>query len=442
MIRFFVNLVLLGLAVAGAVWLADQPGGVVVDWQDWRLETSVPVLLGGVLAFGVLLALVLGVMRFLGRAPSILARARRERRRAKGYQALTRGLVAVASGDAAEARSLAKRAEMLLGDPPLTRLLLVQAAQLDRDLPEVERQLEAMLETSETAPLALRGLIRQASERGDLQAALGHARRAYELRPGAEWAIEALFGLLVKTANWSEAHALLDKAAKRGLVERETARHRRAAVLVELARASATADHARSLFEKAHELAPDLAPAAIGAARKLGEAGKTGKAERILERAWAAQPHPGLAKSYLALKPDQDSVHQVLRLEKLVAARPDHPESRLVLAEASLAARLWGPARVHLAPLLEDAPGLRACRLMAAIAEGEDQAERARQWLDRALVAPPDPVWLCRACGTTSLDWQALCSRCDGFDSLVYDVPFRALSPLAPQAAPEALPAP
>jgi HemY protein len=441
MVRFLLYLTLLGLAVAGAVWLADRPGGVVVDWQDWRIETSVPVLLAAVLAFALLLALALGVLRFLGRAPSILARARRERRQRKGYQALTQGLVAVASGDSAQARGLAKRAQALLENPPLTRLLMVQAAQLDRDEPEVERQLEAMLETPETAPLALRGLIRQAGERGDLAAALGHARRAYELRPGADWAVEALFDLLVKTANWAEAHALLEKAAKRGVVERETARHRRAALLVELARASASADHARALFEKAHELARDLTPAALGAARKFGEMEKIGKAERVLERAWAAQPHPDLAAAYRALKPAEDPVRQVLRLEKLVAARPDHPQSRLVLAEASLMARLWGPARGHLAPLVEDSPTLQACRLMAAITEGEGQAAQARLWLDRALAAPPDPAWLCRSCGAAGAEWRAVCPRCGGFDSFVFDTPYRALTPLAAPSAPQALPA-
>ncbi|MCC7165992.1 MAG: tetratricopeptide repeat protein, partial [Rhodospirillales bacterium] len=240
MIRFFVFLVVLGLVVAGAVWLADRPGGVVVDWQDWRIETSVPVLLGAVLVFALVVSLVIGVVRFLGRAPAILARVRRERRQRKGYQALAQGLVAVASGDAAEARTLAKRAESLLADPPLTRLLLVQAAQLDRDPEEVGRQLEAMLEVPETAPLGLRGLIRQATERGDLEAALGHARRAYELRPGADWTVTALFDLLAKTGQWAEAHAILEKAAKRGLIERDQAKHRRAAVLVELARQSAT----------------------------------------------------------------------------------------------------------------------------------------------------------------------------------------------------------
>jgi hypothetical protein len=42
-------------------------------------------------------------------------------------------MVAVAAGDAAEAGRQAKRADALLGDPPLTMLLSAQAAQLNGD---------------------------------------------------------------------------------------------------------------------------------------------------------------------------------------------------------------------------------------------------------------------------------------------------------------------
>src|SRR5690606_26575928 len=67
------------------------------------------------------------------------------RRRRKGFLALSRGMVAVAAGDAAEARRHAGRARKLLDETPLTLLLAAQAAQLDGEEGAATRYFEAML---------------------------------------------------------------------------------------------------------------------------------------------------------------------------------------------------------------------------------------------------------------------------------------------------------
>ena len=43
MIRLILFLVVIALAAAGAAWLADQPGGIVLSWRGWRAETSLAV---------------------------------------------------------------------------------------------------------------------------------------------------------------------------------------------------------------------------------------------------------------------------------------------------------------------------------------------------------------------------------------------------------------
>src|SRR3546814_5053381 len=34
----------IAVVVAIAVWLAERPGAVTIDWQDWRIDTTVGVL--------------------------------------------------------------------------------------------------------------------------------------------------------------------------------------------------------------------------------------------------------------------------------------------------------------------------------------------------------------------------------------------------------------
>jgi len=57
MYRIILFLMLIALAAAGAAWVADQPGDVMLSWSGWRVETSPPVF-----------ALALGVGRRCGDA--------------------------------------------------------------------------------------------------------------------------------------------------------------------------------------------------------------------------------------------------------------------------------------------------------------------------------------------------------------------------------------
>jgi len=43
MIRIILFLVLIALAAAGAAWMADQTGDIVLSSGGWRIETTLPV---------------------------------------------------------------------------------------------------------------------------------------------------------------------------------------------------------------------------------------------------------------------------------------------------------------------------------------------------------------------------------------------------------------
>jgi len=70
----------------------------------------------------------------------------------------------------------------------------------------------------------------------------------------------------------------------------------------------------------------------------------------------------------------------------------------------------------------------------------------SREWLDRALAAPPDRAYVCRHCGAAHALWQALCPECGAFDTLEWTSPPAAEraagAPLALAEAPLMLPAP
>ena len=178
MIRALPALIVIVVLIAVAIFIADRPGTVELDWQGWRVDTNVAVLALGVVLLGMIAAGVFHLLRRLVTAPAAYLRWRRERRREAGFRALTQGMVAVAAGDPEEAIKHARRADVLLAEPPLTLLLSAQAAQLNGDHTAAQNISPRCWSGAETEFLGLRGLLMQALHAGDEAAALKLVERA------------------------------------------------------------------------------------------------------------------------------------------------------------------------------------------------------------------------------------------------------------------------
>ena len=448
MVRAFLFLVVLGFLSWAAYVLEEPPGSVTMHWRGYRVDTSFGVLVGAVAAIAVVAALLYQLWLFLRGLPARIGRLRRDRRRRGGYLALTRGMVAVAAGDAEEARRQGKRAEGLLNDPPLTMLLSAQAAQLAGDEGAAEKFFKAMLDRPETEFLGLRGLLTQGVKRRRWNEALTLARRAYRLKPDSAWVAGNLFDLQVRAGQWTDAELTFAESIRDGRVPAGLATRRRAVLLYQRALEAAArgeANDSAKLIHRANGLDPGFVPAAVRLARLLAAEGKGRKAATVIENAWVRQPHPHLFEAYREARPAADGLEAVRAIKRLVRSSPDHRESLVALARAALEARLWGEAGRHLAAVTGDHPPVRVCRLMAELAEGEHgDAERAREWLVRASLAEPDPAWVCDHCGNVTETWAALCGNCGSFDSFAWKTPPRVAGPavLGPEdLKPSALPA-
>lgn len=444
MMRALPAILVIALLIAGAVFVADRPGSVALVWDGWRIDTSVAVLLFGVTLVAIVAAALFHLLRKIIGGPRAFMRARRERRRRRGYRALTQGMVAIAAGDAAEAKRFAKQADALLAEPPLTLLLSAQAAQLNGDEKAAQKYFTAMLEKPETEFLGLRGLIMQALKGNNEEEALRLTRRAKELRPKTPWVLASLFELQARSGKWGEAEATLALASRRNAFPATESRRHRAVMLHEqsrVAQADSRDRDAMRLAAKANAMEPGFTQAAARYAEFLGAGGHQRHARKVLEAAWQITPHPDLAVAYEALFADERPLQRLKRFEALVARNKDHPESQIAVAEAALKARLWGEARRHLAAAggKEDnpAPSPRICRLMAELEESEhNDLPAARMWLARAATTPAqDPAYLCSACGGETGQWSSLCPHCRSFDTIEWRLPGRTALPRLEAAA-------
>ena len=396
MIKLLWRFLLLVLLAAGFAWIADRPGTLTIRWLGREIEMS--FVAGVVLAVAAVVAIwfVWSLFRRLWQSPQAVGRYWSFRKNRKGYESLSRGIIAAGAGDAAAAAKHAAIAGNSLSDEPLVNVLAAQAAQLKGDRASVKRIFEAMTKSPDTEALGLRGLFAEARQSGDAAAARRYAERALSLNPRLSWASTAVLQLQSAAKDWNAAAQTLGQQIKSGLIAAPEGNKKQAALLAAqaLALEDSNKPQALELALKAHKLDPALVPAALVAARVLISQASTRKASKILKETWAISPHPDLADVQAHLIPGDGPDARYDRVRDLLKENAGGLEGAVAVARAAAKAKRWDVARDALKPYAEDRPQARVCALMADIEEAQGDKGRAREWLSRALTAPRDPIWV------------------------------------------------
>lgn len=433
MLRMILWFAVLAAVAAGLAWLADRPGAIVVDWLGYRIETSLALALLVLIAGLAVLWLVWSLLRRLLHVPGAVADYVHYRRRRRGHEALSRGIVAVAARDRDAALRHSDLAVRLLPRDPLARLLEAQTAQLRGDHKRVERVFADMLADPETEIVALRGLYIRAQQAGNDGRASDFAERAYRRHPGLDWASEAVLKTQAARRDWPAVLGVLESQRRGKLLDEEAFRRKRAVVLTAqaLEAEAADADAAADLAGKALKLDPGLVPAAVLAARMHFARGALKRGLKTIEKAWRINPHPELAQAYGHARPGESARDRLARIRRLLAVAPGGEAGAAALARAAIEARDWTTAREALADHVSSRPRAQICVLMAEIEEGEfGDKGRAREWLGRAVAAPRDPAWV--ADGFVSEQWRPVSPVTGELGAFVWRVPLESLGYGAP----------
>lgn len=424
-ILFFVLFVI--VAALTLAWLADRPGTLTLEWLGYRVETSafVAVLAMAALVSGFIL--LFSLLRYVWTRPAAVASYVRQRRRTQGFEALSRGLVAIGVGNRAQAQRYAGIAQRNLPREPLTALLRAQTAQLKGDPASARRAFEAMLDKPETELLGVRGLFLEASRSKDERAARALAEQAVKRDPKLAWGVNALLDIQARAGDWDDALNTLAIARQNGHVDADTSNRRRAVLLTAEASETETfnPDKAMALANEALRLAPGLVPAAEISGRLLASKGDVRAASRRIARTWKLSPHPDLAVAYAYAKPGLSPKDRLKRVEYLAGLTPGDREGAIAVAQAATEAQDWARARDALAPYLEDVPSARVCTLMARIEGGSGDKGREREWLARAVRAPRDRAWI--ADGYVADRWLPISPVTGTVDAFEWKAPVDAI---------------
>lgn len=426
MIGLIVFLVVVFLLAAGFSWLADQPGSLLIlKFGGFEFAEENLAIIAAI-AFAAFLAIVLFwiLVAMVWKTPANIGSFFRNRRREKGWRAVSDGMIAVGSGDLRAARRAAKQSAKFLPEEPVSGLLAAQAAQMDGRRDAARAVFSSMLERPETKVLGLRGLFMEAEAAGERDAARHFVEEAAHARPGLEWSGKALLAMQAGEGDWEGALVTLHQNADAKLYARSEAKRLRAVLLTAHAAEleSGAPQRAKEKALEAHRLAPELVPAAVISCRILARLGELRKAAKIVETCWKLAPHPDLMEVYTHVRSGDSGIDRLKRAEHLNSLRPNHPEGTMGVARARVDVQDWDGARAILAQLLKSAPTERVCLMMSEIEEGQHgDRGRVREWLSRAVRAPRDAAWT--ADGYIADEWAPLSPISGALDAFEWRVP-------------------
>lgn len=433
----------------GATQLLEVEGGASINIAGTELTLTVLQLVFALIAFVVIVwlglklaSLLIATFKFLNGDETAISRYFDRNRERKGYEALSEGMMALASGEGHLAMTKAARAERYLESPKLTNLLTAQAAEMAGDTRKAETTYRKLLEDDSTRFVGVRGILKQKLESGETETALKLAEKAFALKPRHSETQDVLMRLQAEKEDWQGARQTLNAKLKSGALPRDV--HKRRDAVLALSEAKDMAidgdeKKAREIAVDANRMSPDLVPAAVMAARGYVADGNARYANRVVTKAWTAQPHPDLAAVFAEIVPNESPVDRIKRFKALTKIKPDHPETMMLLAELNIAAEDFPEAKRALGNLVNDAPSARVLTLMAAIERGEGaEDDVVRGWLTKALTASRGPQWLCSNCGHMHPAWVPVCESCSSFDTLGWETPKK--SDVAMPAGTELLP--
>lgn len=426
----------------GAGVLLDTGGGIRVSVAGWELTfgplQAVILSLFLVVTLWILFKIVgflVAILRFLTGDETAISRYFDRNRERKGYQALTEGFLALASGEGRVAMARAQRAERYLAKPELTNLLMAQSAEAAGDSKRAADAYKRLLIEDKTRFVGIRGLMRQKLAEGDTDTALKLAEKAFAMKPRHTETQDILLKLQAEHADWKGARLTLGAKLKAGELPRDVYRRRDAVLALQEAKTiidDTASIESREAAIEANRLSPDLIPAAAMAARGLVAKGDRKAATRVLKKAWSVHPHPDLAAAFAEIEPEELPAARLKRFRTLTDVQSHHEQTRLLLTELYIADEDFPAARRSLGDIVATHPTQRSLAIMAAIARGEGEDDSVvRGWLTRALTAPRGPQWCCDKCHAIHAQWHPICDNCGGFDTLSWREPPETTGPSA-----------
>ena len=376
-----VVIVALVISAFAAHFLLQDPGYVVINFRNYLIEMSVPVLLG---LFLITIFIGWFVIKLI-RAPRRLGQAAGRYRSGRAGLKLTKGMIQIAEGNFARGEKMLARAA---GDSDAPLLNYLQAARAAHLLGQDERRDGWLKQAYEQMPEASNAVLLTQAEfqldQGQYEPALATLRRIEEKTPNHTHALALLGRIYYLLEDWRQLATLLPRLKKHGRVDPETLEKWSLRVHAEELQKAADGETVVATWNAIPKALKKDAGLLETYYTSLVRVGMHAKAEKelgaLLKRRWIG-PLVGIFGTIEG----QDPLKQLKRAEGWLSAHPDDPDLLLTAARLCLRNELWGKARSYLETVIALRPTPDAYqeygRLLSRLGEDDAAADAYRAGL-------------------------------------------------------------
>lgn len=360
-----------------APFLADDPGHVQLEIGRWRIEMSVLVLVGAVLATWIALSFLVGLFRL----PSRVIRKARERR---SRRQLEKGFLALTEGDWPRAEQALQKS-LSYRDSTAGYLAAARAAQGRGDQSGRDRWLEHA-DSRFGRRHFVTGLARARllAAEGRNEEATAVLEQLHLRKPRHTGVLRLLLENYQELDRWRDLRLLTPALRRAGVVDRERAIELAALAARRELNASPDIDRLEASWKELPRKLRQRRELVAAYAGRAGDLGRLARASGLLERHLSAEPDDELLALYAA-SDDGERTHRIKQCEKWLAAHPDHIGLQQTLGLLYLEDRQYDRARDCLERVVRERPNSQAYAALGRVLDRAGKLEAAAQCYRNAL---------------------------------------------------------
>ncbi len=351
MIRFLFFLSQIAIIIGISVYISESPNSVIIEWDKWRIDTSVGMLLILLCILAVFCYWLLKLYYFIIGAPEKIMAWRRERKLIAAQKLNFQAISAIYAGNANEAIACSQNANNLI-DNELSRLLIAQAYELDNNFAMALQTYQELMAYPNSAFVAAQGQIKIRLTMGaDNESLKELLEFADSIKPNALSILNIRLEIAVKEQNFNLALKILERKKDCKFLNETEFKEKASDLLLAQAnneegeKAFTTAMRALK-YQKGH-LRASIYLAQNYIAKKSYK-----EAQEILKKAFEIKPDRVLAELWLQASPKKlTALKSISYLEELTELHPNSPICHSIMLEKAINAGLPGFAKRHAAEL-------------------------------------------------------------------------------------------
>ncbi len=374
-----IMLVAVGLVAAAfiAPRLVEDPGYVMIDIGQWRIEMSLLALAGGVLLAWIVFSLVSSLLRLPGR---VIRRARELRSRRQ----LEKGFLALTEGDWQQAeRSLQK--SLRYRGSTAGYLAAASAAQGQGDRDERDRML-ALADSRFGRRHFVTGLARARLLIGEgrIEEAVPVLEDLHLRKRKHTGVLRLLLESYQELGHWRDVRLLTPSLRRAGVIDRDRAEDLAALAGCREMESSPDTDQLDRCWKELGRPLHKRRDVVLAYARRCNEMGRAGASGRALSRYLNQELDDELLRAYADVG-EEGRAERISKLEQWLADQPEHAGLLLPLGLLYLDDRQYEKARSCLEQAVRKQPGSEGYAALGRVLDHAGSLEAAAQCYRNAL---------------------------------------------------------